>query len=80
MPGRQDSASNGMPSSYYGSGARQIPGRAERSRRESAAGSFANGMSWGGVSVGSWVRDEYASTPVPAASDCLYQLSRTNNH
>lgn len=56
--GRQESFSNGLPSSYYGSGARQIPGRAERPRRESAAGSFSNGMSWGGVSVGSWVRDE----------------------
>ena len=27
-------------------------------RRESFAGSLAGGMSWGGVSVGSWIRDE----------------------
>ncbi|MBE7182641.1 MAG: hypothetical protein INR71_15790 [Terriglobus roseus] len=59
VSGRQDSVSNGMnPSSFYGSGARQIPGVRERPRRESVAGSFANGMSWGGISVGSWVRDE----------------------
>lgn len=29
-----------------------------RPRRESLAGSLVGGMSWGGVSVGSWVRDE----------------------
>lgn len=55
---RLDSVGNGLPSSYYGSGARQIPGVRDRPRRESTASSFANGMSWGGVSVGSWVRDE----------------------
>jgi len=31
---------------------------AERPRRESLAGSLVGGMSWGGVSVGSWIRDE----------------------
>lgn len=30
----------------------------ERPRRESLAGSLVGGMSWGGVSVGSWIRDE----------------------
>jgi transcription factor SFP1 len=29
-----------------------------RPRRESLAGSLVGGMSWGGVSVGSWIRDE----------------------
>lgn len=29
-----------------------------RQRRESLAGSLVGGMSWGGVSVGSWIRDE----------------------
>lgn len=29
-----------------------------RQRRESLAGSLVQGMSWGGVSVGSWIRDE----------------------
>ena len=32
----------------------------ERPRRESLAGSMVSGMSWGGNSVGSWIRDEYA--------------------
>lgn len=30
-----------------------------RQRRESLANSLVQGMSWGGVSVGSWIRDEY---------------------
>jgi len=31
----------------------------DRGRRESTnMGSFAGGMSWGGHSVGSWIRDE----------------------
>lgn len=30
----------------------------DRTRRESLAGSLVGGMSWGGVSVGSWIRDE----------------------
>ncbi len=30
----------------------------QRQRRESLAGSLVGGMSWGGVSVGSWIRDE----------------------
>ena len=37
-----------------------IPNR-EHPRRESLAGSLVGGMSWGGVSVGSWIRDEYVS-------------------
>jgi hypothetical protein len=40
-------------------------------------GSFAGGMSWGGVSVGSWIRDEYVFTTLPtrrkAARQHLYQ-------
>lgn len=53
--GRNDSISGG---SYYGSGARPISMK-DRPRRESTAnGSLLNGMSWGGISVGSWVRDE----------------------
>ena len=34
----------------------------EKPRRESLAGSMVTGMSWGGNSVGSWIRDEYVST------------------
>lgn len=30
----------------------------DKPRRESLAGSLVGGMSWGGVSVGSWIRDE----------------------
>lgn len=33
----------------------------EKSRRESLAGSMLTGLSWGGTSVGSWIRDEYDS-------------------
>ena len=34
-----------------------------KDRRESIAQSLGTGMSWGGVSVGSWIRDEYAKCP-----------------
>ena len=40
------------------SGAQPISMNREKPRRESLAGSMVGGMSWGGVSVGSWVRDE----------------------
>lgn len=62
-PRRQDSFSGGTsgPTSMAAGGARPIsmggPKR-ERPRRESVAGSMVGGMSWGGVSVGSWIRDE----------------------
>lgn len=58
ISGRHGSVSNGLGSSFYGSGARPISMK-DRPRRESnTMGSFAGGMSWGGVSVGSWIRDE----------------------
>jgi transcription factor SFP1 len=59
VSGRHDSISNLFSSSYLGSGARPISTQ-DRSRRESnTGGSFmGNGMSWGGISVGS-LRDEY---------------------
>ncbi|KAF2090977.1 hypothetical protein K490DRAFT_19783, partial [Saccharata proteae CBS 121410] len=54
---RQDSTGN-IFGSYYGSGARPISVK-DRPRRESNTnGSLLNGMSWGGVSVGSWIRDD----------------------
>jgi transcription factor SFP1 len=62
--GRHDSFSGGMSglSSHWTAGARPIsvknPNK-EKPRRESIAGSLVGGMSWGGVSVGSWIRDEY---------------------
>lgn len=54
---RNDSITNALGSSYYGSGARPIYTN-QRQRRESSTGSFIGNMSWGGISVGSWVRDE----------------------
>ncbi len=52
---------SGFTPQYGGSGAQPIlmtgSNRAQP-RRESMAGSLAGGMSWGGVSVGSWIRDE----------------------
>ncbi|CAJ2499966.1 Uu.00g028190.m01.CDS01 [Anthostomella pinea] len=38
------------------------PNREHGGRRESVAGSYLNGMSWGGVSVGSFIRDDLAMT------------------
>ena len=46
--------------SRFENGARPISvkGRPANNRRESLAQSIGMGMSWGGVSVGSWIRDE----------------------
>lgn len=33
----------------------------DKMRRESLAQSLGTGMSWGGVSVNSWIRDEYVT-------------------
>ncbi|KAI9759299.1 MAG: Transcriptional regulator of ribosomal biogenesis proteins [Chaenotheca gracillima] len=60
--GRQGSFSiNPGSIGQWGSGARPIlmqNPRQERPRRESIAGSMVGGMSWGGISVGSWIRDD----------------------
>jgi transcription factor SFP1 len=56
--GERNGSTSMLGSSFYGSGARPISMK-DRPRRESnQMGSFAGGMSWGGVSVGSWIRDE----------------------
>lgn len=68
FPTRSESISNGMswangtkPISMGGSGS-------DRTRRESLAASMTGGMSWGGVSVGSWIRDEYVFLITPSLS------------
>ncbi|KAI9806518.1 MAG: Transcriptional regulator of ribosomal biogenesis proteins [Piccolia ochrophora] len=61
--GRHESLSGAMSGfgSQWGGEARPIsmknPNR-DKPRRESVAGSVVGGMSWGGVSVGSWIRDD----------------------
>ncbi|PVI06651.1 hypothetical protein DM02DRAFT_638420 [Periconia macrospinosa] len=58
LSAHRDSLSNGLGGSFYGSGARPISMK-DRPRRESNnMGSLHNGLSWGGVSVGSWIRDD----------------------
>jgi transcription factor SFP1 len=58
VKGRQDSVSMLGTTPY---GARQIPSANGLARRESAyglSGSLMGGMSWGGISMGSFIRDE----------------------
>lgn len=57
--GRKDSLSASI--AQWGNGTKPISvmgSNREKPRRESLAGSLVGGMSWGGVSVGSWIRDE----------------------
>ncbi|KAI9794058.1 MAG: Transcriptional regulator of ribosomal biogenesis proteins [Peltula sp. TS41687] len=65
--GRRESVSGGISGSTSMAigGARPISTggpRRERPRRESLAGSMVQRMSWGGVSVGSWIRDDIIMT------------------
>ncbi|KFY78367.1 hypothetical protein V499_02445 [Pseudogymnoascus sp. VKM F-103] len=49
-----------------------------RPRRESLAGSLVGGMSWGGVSVGSWIRDDIimaGTSPFPYQSPSYHSSS-----
>lgn len=62
---RKDSISAGM--AQWGNGTKPISmtgSNRDKPRRESLAGSLVGGMSWGGISVGSWIRDEYVFSPV----------------
>jgi len=58
--GHRDSLTSAMAGvdSRNGSGAQPITMNRDKPRRESLAESMVGGMSWGGVSVSSWVRDE----------------------
>ena len=61
-PSRNESVSMSGLTPQYSSGAIPISasGTNRQQRRESnAAGSMMGGMSWGGVSMNSWIRDEY---------------------
>lgn len=58
-PPRKESI--GTATAQWGNGTKPISvsgSSRDRTRRESLAGSLVGGMSWGGVSVGSWIRDE----------------------
>ncbi|KAJ5161844.1 hypothetical protein N7492_007236 [Penicillium capsulatum] len=62
-PPRKDSI--GAATAQWGNGTKPISmsGSArDKGRRESLAGSLVGGMSWGGVSVGSWIRDDIIMT------------------
>lgn len=47
-----------------------------RQRRESLANSLVQGMSWGGVSVGSWIRDEYVTLSLSRSRCCRTFVSK----
>ncbi|KAL4871252.1 hypothetical protein BDV12DRAFT_32859 [Aspergillus spectabilis] len=56
---RKDSI--GAATAQWGNGTKPISmsgSNRDKQRRESLAGSLVGGMSWGGVSVGSWIRDD----------------------
>ncbi|CRG89325.1 Transcription factor SFP1 [Talaromyces islandicus] len=60
---RKDSMGASM--AQWGNGTKPISvmgSNREKPRRESLAGSLVGGMSWGGVSVGSWIRDDIIMT------------------
>ncbi|CAI7626098.1 unnamed protein product [Penicillium pancosmium] len=62
-PPRKDSI--GAATAQWGNGTKPISmsgSNRDKGRRESLAGSLVGGMSWGGVSVGSWIRDDIIMT------------------
>ncbi|KKK12781.1 hypothetical protein AOCH_005085 [Aspergillus ochraceoroseus] len=62
-PPRKDSI--GAATAQWGNGTKPISvsgSNRDKQRRESLAGSLVGGMSWGGISVGSWIRDDIIMT------------------
>ncbi|KAA8651603.1 zinc-coordinating transcription factor SFP1 [Aspergillus tanneri] len=62
-PPRKDSI--GAAPAHWGNGTKPISvsgASRDKPRRESLAGSLVGGMSWGGISVGSWIRDDILMT------------------
>ncbi|KAK5680750.1 Transcriptional regulator of ribosomal biogenesis proteins, partial [Elasticomyces elasticus] len=62
-PSRKDSVTTAA--AQWGNGTMPISvsgSNRDKPRRESLAGSLVGGMSWGGVSVGSWIRDDIIMT------------------
>lgn len=68
---RKDSLSASM--AQWGNGTKPISvmgSNRDKPRRESLAGSLVGGMSWGGISVGSWIRDEFVSPILSTVLTC----------
>lgn len=77
----RDSLTGAMAASgsYHGTGAQPISVNRQKPRRESFAGSLVSGMSFGGVSVGSFVRDEYDPSHLYATTSDNHSIIMTGS-